>query len=272
MRSNRARRTVALLPVENTLAGPIDETFDLMSIRDLAIVDETVQPIFHCLIAPRGTALDRGSKDPLAPDRTGPMRRLPPCPPRMGTGFGIRYRRCGRDGDPRPDARQRSHRKRQSGRGLRRRHSARRHSGPSRKLHAFSVVRSKRDGPSRTFRLRSVEDQHLFARRPRRPARFWCITSLRGTAHSTDSCSVASGRRLERRIDVPRRLHRNSRRPAGVGGARGASEGIFVAQDAGHLPPAGRHDSGSRPQRDAMIFYRKKGETPCVKQSAAFWS
>ena len=50
---------VALLPVENTLAGPIDETFDLMSIRDLVIVDETVQPIFHCLIAPRGTALDR---------------------------------------------------------------------------------------------------------------------------------------------------------------------------------------------------------------------
>ena len=53
----QGRADYALIPVENTLAGPIDETFDLMSIRALAIVDETVQPIFHCLIAPRGTAL-----------------------------------------------------------------------------------------------------------------------------------------------------------------------------------------------------------------------
>jgi prephenate dehydratase len=52
----------ALLPVENTLAGPIDETFDLMAISDLVIVDETVQPISHCLIAPRGTSLDQVAK------------------------------------------------------------------------------------------------------------------------------------------------------------------------------------------------------------------
>ncbi len=58
----RGRARYALIPVENTLAGPIDETFDLMSIRGLAIVDETVQPIFHCLIAPRGTALGQVRK------------------------------------------------------------------------------------------------------------------------------------------------------------------------------------------------------------------
>ena len=56
------RATHALLPVENTLAGPIDETFDLMSTSDLVIVDETVQPIFHCLIAPKGTSLDQVEK------------------------------------------------------------------------------------------------------------------------------------------------------------------------------------------------------------------
>jgi prephenate dehydratase len=56
------RATYALLPVENTLAGPIDETFDLMSTSDLVIVDETVQPIFHCLIAPKGTGVDQVEK------------------------------------------------------------------------------------------------------------------------------------------------------------------------------------------------------------------
>jgi prephenate dehydratase len=53
------RAAYALLPVENTLAGPIDETFDLMSVNDLVIVDETVQPIFHCLIAATDVPLDQ---------------------------------------------------------------------------------------------------------------------------------------------------------------------------------------------------------------------
>jgi prephenate dehydratase len=53
------RATYALLPVENTLAGPIDETFDLMATRDLVVVDENVQPILHCLIAPPGRSLDQ---------------------------------------------------------------------------------------------------------------------------------------------------------------------------------------------------------------------
>jgi len=45
----------AIVPVENTLAGPIDETYDLMAESDLVIVDETVQPILHCLIAAKGS-------------------------------------------------------------------------------------------------------------------------------------------------------------------------------------------------------------------------
>lgn len=45
----------AIVPVENTLAGPIDETFELLAEGELSIVDETVQPISHCLIAPPGS-------------------------------------------------------------------------------------------------------------------------------------------------------------------------------------------------------------------------
>jgi prephenate dehydratase len=45
----------AIIPIENTLAGPIDDTYDLLATSDLAIVDENVQPISHCLIALPGT-------------------------------------------------------------------------------------------------------------------------------------------------------------------------------------------------------------------------
>ena len=48
----------AVVPVENTLAGPIDETYELLSESELVIVDETVQPISHCLIAPPGSKPD----------------------------------------------------------------------------------------------------------------------------------------------------------------------------------------------------------------------
>jgi prephenate dehydratase len=51
----RGESTYAIVPVENTLAGPIDETYDLLAESDLIIVDETVQPISHCLIAPPGS-------------------------------------------------------------------------------------------------------------------------------------------------------------------------------------------------------------------------
>lgn len=49
----------AIVPIENTLAGPIDETYELLSESELVIVDETVQPISHCLIAPNGSGRDQ---------------------------------------------------------------------------------------------------------------------------------------------------------------------------------------------------------------------
>jgi prephenate dehydratase len=44
----------AIVPVENTLAGPIDEAYELLAGSNLSIVDEAVQPISHCLIGPTG--------------------------------------------------------------------------------------------------------------------------------------------------------------------------------------------------------------------------
>jgi chorismate mutase/prephenate dehydratase len=42
--------TYALLPVENTTAGSVNEAYDLLASMDLAIVGEEIQPIDHCLI------------------------------------------------------------------------------------------------------------------------------------------------------------------------------------------------------------------------------
>jgi prephenate dehydratase len=52
----------AVVPVENTLAGPIDETYDLLAESGLVIVDETVQPISHCLITSAGTSQESVSR------------------------------------------------------------------------------------------------------------------------------------------------------------------------------------------------------------------
>ena len=41
----------ALLPIENTTAGSINETYDLLAEMNLAIVGEEVVKVDHCLIA-----------------------------------------------------------------------------------------------------------------------------------------------------------------------------------------------------------------------------
>jgi len=42
----------AMLPVENTTAGSINETYDLLAERELHVVGEEVLPIRHCLMGP----------------------------------------------------------------------------------------------------------------------------------------------------------------------------------------------------------------------------
>ncbi len=53
--SGRARRGV--IPVENTLAGSIHKSYDLLFQNNLVIIGETVRHIDHALIALPGTSL-----------------------------------------------------------------------------------------------------------------------------------------------------------------------------------------------------------------------
>jgi len=47
----------AVLPIENTTAGSINEAYDLLASMDLSLVGEEVQPIDHCLIGVAPVAL-----------------------------------------------------------------------------------------------------------------------------------------------------------------------------------------------------------------------
>ena len=49
---------LALLPIENTTAGSINETYDLLAAGGLCITGEVVAAIEHCLLALPGTSLD----------------------------------------------------------------------------------------------------------------------------------------------------------------------------------------------------------------------
>ena len=57
-------RTVdyAMLPVENTTAGSVNEAYDLLAAMDLAIVGEEIQPIDHCLIGVADVPLETISR------------------------------------------------------------------------------------------------------------------------------------------------------------------------------------------------------------------
>ncbi len=52
------RCTYAVLPIESSLVGPVNETHDLLFDSPLSIVAEAVLPIFHCLVGPAATALE----------------------------------------------------------------------------------------------------------------------------------------------------------------------------------------------------------------------
>jgi chorismate mutase/prephenate dehydratase len=49
----------AILPIENTTAGSINETYDLLARLDVAIVGEEIQKIDHCLLAIESVPLER---------------------------------------------------------------------------------------------------------------------------------------------------------------------------------------------------------------------
>jgi prephenate dehydratase len=53
-----ARCTYGVLPIESSLAGPVNETHDLLFDSPLSIVAEAILPISHCLVGVRNEALE----------------------------------------------------------------------------------------------------------------------------------------------------------------------------------------------------------------------
>ncbi len=53
---------MGIVPIENTYAGTVTKTYDLLLAHDLFIVGETHQRIVHCLLANPGTSLERISR------------------------------------------------------------------------------------------------------------------------------------------------------------------------------------------------------------------
>ena len=49
---------VAMLPIENTTAGSINDTYDLLAEKDLFIIGEEILRVIHCLMAPRKVELE----------------------------------------------------------------------------------------------------------------------------------------------------------------------------------------------------------------------
>jgi len=48
----------SLLPIENTIAGSLNETYQLLAERQLSIVDEEILQIDHCLVGLAGASID----------------------------------------------------------------------------------------------------------------------------------------------------------------------------------------------------------------------
>jgi chorismate mutase/prephenate dehydratase len=73
----------AMLPIENTTAGSINETYDLLARMDVAIVGEEIQKIDHCLLAIEAVPLERMKRvlaDPPALEQcAGFLAGLPHC-------------------------------------------------------------------------------------------------------------------------------------------------------------------------------------------------
>jgi prephenate dehydratase len=66
-----------VLPIENSLAGVVPETYDVLAHAPLSIVDETVLPVPHVLVGLPGTNIDALARSPTRCPR---WLRAPPEP------------------------------------------------------------------------------------------------------------------------------------------------------------------------------------------------
>ena len=73
-----AEVALGVLPIENSLHGPVGETHDLLYEAPLSIVSEVTLPIVHCLVGEDAAAARRGADAPLASGRLRPVPRPDP--------------------------------------------------------------------------------------------------------------------------------------------------------------------------------------------------
>jgi len=97
-----------VLPIENSLAGPIPETYDLLAHAPLAIVAETVIPVPHCLVGLAGTNIDALTRVHSHPAALAQCRRflssLPDTLPEVAPSTATAARRVAEAGDRRQAA------------------------------------------------------------------------------------------------------------------------------------------------------------------------
>ena len=97
-----------VLPIENSLAGPIPETYDLLAHAPLAIVAETVIPVPHCLVGLAGTNIDALTRVHSHPAALAQCRRflssLPDTLPEVAPSTATAARRVAESGDQRQAA------------------------------------------------------------------------------------------------------------------------------------------------------------------------
>lgn len=94
----------AVLPIENTTAGSINETYDLLTSMDLALVGEEIQPIDHCVIGVAPGALSsirRIYSHPQALAQCSEfLATLPQCSAEPFGNTALAVEKIVREGDP----------------------------------------------------------------------------------------------------------------------------------------------------------------------------
>ncbi len=94
----------AVLPIENTTAGSINEAYDLLARTDLVIVGEEVHPIVHCLLAPEPVPIGQirkvYSQAPALAQCTDFIDRLADCTAVSWTDTARSCEKVKGDGDP----------------------------------------------------------------------------------------------------------------------------------------------------------------------------
>ncbi|WP_085441878.1 prephenate dehydratase [Magnetofaba australis] len=59
---DEGRVQLGMVPVENSMAGVVSDSYDLLAIKDLHIIGEYFLPVRHCLMAHRGVSLEQVRK------------------------------------------------------------------------------------------------------------------------------------------------------------------------------------------------------------------